>query len=347
MKKFGIIMLVLVLLVTSLMAVGCGGKQDAAKPDDKAAVKPVTFKLGHVGVADKEHPWEKYALKYATEVEKATQGRVKIQTYPGAQLGADREMTEAIQNGTLEMAMLSTMAMGNFVPALQVWDLPYIWPTDDAKVTKILEDSDISKRLIEESAKKKINILGFFENDWRGFSSNKKLITKPADAQGQKIRIVENKPSTDFFKRIGSIPTPMAISEVYTALQQGTVDAQDNGITFTYGNKFYEVQKYYSSTKHMYCPLAMVISDGAKAKVSKEDLAIMTKLAVEIGREQRAYNKEVQAKYKDAFKAKGVQVLDDLSPEGLKEFQAVAQETHKALEGTIGKDLIDMMLANR
>ena len=347
MKKLGSILLVIALLVTSVSLVGCGGSKEPAGQGGGDAVKAVTFKLGHVGVADPEHPWEKYALKYAAEVEKATEGRVKIQTYPASQLGADREMAEAIQSGTLEMGAISTIAMGNFVPKLMVWDLPYIWPTDNAKVDKILEGSDISNLLIEEAAKKKLNILGFFENDWRGFTSNKKQITKPADAVGQKTRIVENKPSTHFFKAIGTIPTPMAVSELYTALQQGTVDAQDNGAVFTHGNKFYEVQDYFTNTKHMYCPLAIVISDKAKASISAEDYEILKNVAVEVAREQRAYSRQMNKEYMEKFKAQGVKVLEELSPEGLKEFQDVAAETYKIMEADLGKDLIDMMLAHR
>lgn len=330
MKRSKIIMMLAVLITMLAVTVGYAA---------------TTLKLGHVGAAKIDHPWEKYALKYAAEVEKATQGRVIIKTYPASQLGGDREVAESIQNGSGDMGLISTIAMGNFVRQLGVWDLPYIWPTDNAKVDKILENSPITTRLIAEAAKKKINIIGFFENDWRGMTSSKKPITEPADLKGIKIRVVENKPSMDYFKRVGAIPTPMSWAETYTALQQGTVDAQDNGAVINYGVKIWDVQKYYTPTKHIYAPMAVVISDAALAKVSDADKAIMKKLAVEIGREQRAYSRTMAAKYTEEMAVK--MKISKLTPEGLKKFQEIANGTYKELEGAIGKDLIDMMLQER
>lgn len=330
MKKLQITMMLIVLITLTVVTISFAA---------------TTLKMGHVGPAKTDHPWEKYALKYAAEVEKATQGRVTIKTYPASQLGGDREVAESIQNGSGDMALISTIAMGNFVKQLGVWDLPYIWPTDNAKVDKILENSPITARLVAEAAKKRINILGFFENDWRGMTSNKKPITEPADLKGQKIRVVENKPSMDYFKRVGAIPAPMSWAETYTALQQGTVDAQDNGAVINYGVKIWDVQKYYTPTQHIYCPMAVVISDAALAKVSDSDKTIMKRLAVEIGREQRAYSRAMNAKYTEEIATK--MKVSKLTPEGLKKFQESAVGTYKELEGAIGKDLIDLMLKER
>ena len=333
MKKSGIIAMLVVLLTMVTLTVSYAG------------TKTVTLKLGHVGPAKADHPWQKYTLKYASEVEKATQGRVIVKSYPASQLGGDREITESIQNGSGDMGLVSTIAMGNFVPELELWDLPYIWPTDNAKVDKILEDSPIKDRLVAAAAKKRINIIAFWENDWRGMTSSKKAITMPADFKGQKIRVVENRPSMDYFKRVGAIPTPMSWAETYTALQQGTVDAQDNGAVIDYGVKIWDVQKFFTDTKHIYCPMGIIISDAALAKVSDADRTILKKLAIEIGREQRNYCREMSAKYAAEMASK-MQVYQ-LTPEGLKAFQESAKPTYAALQGSIGKEFIDMMLKYR
>lgn len=334
MRKTRVIVMLVAMLTLAMFAVSYA-----------ATDKIVTLKLGHMQSPMVDHPWEKYALKYAAEVEKATQGRVKIKTYPAAQLGGDREVTESIQNGSGDMALVSTISMGNFVPQLSVWDLPYIWPTNNADVDNILENSAIKDLLVAEAAKKKINIIGFFENDWRGMSSNKRPILQPDDLKGIKIRVVENKPSMDYFKRVGAIPTPMSWPETVTALQQGTVDAQDNGAVCNYGVKIWDVQKFYTPTKHMYCPLAVIISDAALARVSDADKAVLKKLAIDVGREQRTYNRAMNVKYTNEMATK--MKVSELTPEGLKKFQESAEGTYKVLGKIIGKDLIDMMLKER
>lgn len=347
MKKSKLFTLLAVLLITSLLAVGCSSKSGDSS-NKTGTDKTVTFKLGHVLNADPEHPWQKYALKYAEEVNKATEGRVKIDVYPASQLGGDREMIEAIQNDTLDMGLISTMSMGNFVPKLQVWDLPFIWPNDNDKVDVILEDSAIADKIVAAAAEKKINILGFWENDWRGYSSSKALVKTPADIKGQKLRIVETPVLKTFFTECGAMVAPMPWAEIYTGLQQGTVDAQDNGPISTYAGKWMEVQKYFSNTRHMYCPSTISISDKAKAQISEADLKIMTDLAVSIGKEQRDYNRATAKQYMEEFKAMpGVTVYDGLTDEEIASFKEASEATYKVVEKTVGRDLIDEMIALR
>jgi len=333
----------LCLIIAFTLITGCTSskKTNATGETDQT----LTLKLGHVGPADLEHPWEKYALKFAQRVEQETNGKVKIKTYPASQLGADREMTEAIQQGTMEMGLISTIAMGNFVSEFQVWDLPYIFPADNAKVDQILE-GPIADKIAEAAAKKRIVPIGFWENDWRNISDNKLPITKVADMKGLKMRIVENKPSMDWFQRLGSIPTPMAFSELFTALQQKTVDGQDNGVVLTYGSRLYEATKYYTISQHIYCPLALVVSDKTWQQLPADVQQTMKKIALEVGREQRQYNRQKAAEWLETMKKAGVQV-NELSPQGLKEFQDSAQATYDELGDSIGKSLVDEMLQYR
>ncbi len=248
----------LFILLILLSVTGC----NTSTGGDGKATK-LEFKLGHVGPADSEHPWEKYALAFGEKIEEETDGLIKINTFPGSQLGADREMTQSLQQGTMDIGLISTIAMGNFVSQFQVWDLPYIFPSDNEKVDLILE-GPIGEQLAQYAKEKGLIILAYWENDWRMMSNSKRPIQTVDDLKGLKMRVVENKPSIDWFgERVGSIATPMAFSEVYTALQQGTIDGQDNGTILSYGSKFHEVQKYFSTTKHIYAPLAFVVSEKA------------------------------------------------------------------------------------
>ncbi|MCM3566943.1 TRAP transporter substrate-binding protein [Neobacillus mesonae] len=333
--------LLLISLVVIIMA-GCSSDKSSGSDNKK---ETFTLKLGHVGPADAEHPWQKYAKIYADEIEKKTDGRVKIQIYPSSQLGGDREMTEALQQGTLEMGLISTIAMGNFVPELQVWDLPYIFPNDNAKVDEILE-GPIGEKLANAMSKKSLHALAYWENDWRAMTNSKHPIESVKDLKGLKMRVVENKPSLDWFGRVGAIPTPMAFSEVYTALQQKTIDGQDNGTLLTHGAKLYEVQPYFTFTNHMYAPLALVVSDKTWSKMPEDIQKILKETGVTVGKEQRKYSRETAKKLAEQLKKEGVTVTE-LSDSAIKEFQDSAAETYKKLAPEIGQDLIDEMLKYR
>lgn len=327
------------ILMSSVLA-GCGGGSEEGAAGEAEAV---TLKLGHVGPAEADHPWEKYALEFGKQVEEQTDGSVTIDTYPSSQLGADRVMAESIQQGTLEMGLISTIAMGNFVPELQVWDLPYIFPTDNAKVDEIL-NGPVGEQLAEAALEKQLVILAYWENDWRAMSNSTRPIETADDLKGLKMRVVENQPSLDWFERVGSTPTPMAFNELYTALQQGTVDGQDNGAILTYGSKLHETQGYFTATNHMYAPLAMVMSVQAWEGLDEETQKTVKELAVSIGNEQREYNREVAKEYMQLIADSGVEVIEELSPEGYESFQQSAQETYESLSSVVGQDLIDQML---
>lgn len=331
-------MLMLILLGLFIIT-GCSSQSSGENGEG------MVFKLGHVGPAETSHPWEKYALEFAKQVNEKTDGQVTIETYPASQLGADRVMTESLQQGTLEMGLISTIAMGNFVPELQLWDLPYIFPNDNAIVDEILE-GPIGEKLAAAAEEKGLVIIGYWENDWRAMTNSQRPIESIDDLEGLKMRVVENQPSLDWFGRVGAIPTPMAFSELYTSLQQGTVDGQDNGAILSYGSKLYEAQEYFTVTKHMYAPLAVVVNAATWDKLSEDVQQTMKELAVSLGREQREYSRQTAQDYIEDIKAAGLEV-NELTEEARKEFEDSALATYEELAPSIGQDLIDQMLEYR
>lgn len=300
-----------------------------------------TLKLGHVGPASEDHSWEKFAKKYAQLVAERTGGKVKIETYPASQLGADREMAEALQQGTLEMGLISTMAFGNFVPELQVWDLPYIFPSEYAKIDQIL-DGPIGEEMARAGEAKGYKILAFWENDVRHMSNSKRPIRKVSDLKGLKMRTPETPGLIKWLSNIGAIATPVAFSELYTALQQKTVDGQDNGVGLTYSAKLYEPQKYYSLTGHIYSPLAVIVSKKVWDTLPADVQKVLTDVAKELAPQQRAYNRECVAKWLDEMKAKGLQV-NEIEPEDLKEFRESAKPVYEEYRQRFGS-LVDKMV---
>lgn len=353
MKKFKKSLLLSVILLLSIALAACGGSSSSSDSGGDSSSdsgssnsgQKFEFNLGHVGPADPEHPWEKYALEFAKRIEEATDGQVKINTFPGSQLGGDREMIEGLQSGAIDMGLISTISIGNFDPRFQVWDLPYIFPTDNAKVDEILEGS-FGQKIAEIGEENDLIFLGYFENGWRDMSNSKRPITSVDDLKGLKIRVVENKPSLKWFSDIGAIPTPMAWSEVYTSLQQGTIDGQDNGPVITYGSKIYEVNDYFTSTKHIYAPMPLVIGRSSWDKLPADIQEKMLEIGQEVAKEQRQFSRETTDVYLEKMRESGMEITE-LTEEALKGFRESAQATYDELAPEIGQDLIDEMLKFR
>ena len=340
-----ILVVISILLSMTLILTACSStdvqQNSETSSGNNSSGEQMTLKLGHVGPADDEHPWERYAKILADRVKERTNGKVIIETYPNSQLGADREMLEGMQQGILDMGLIGTIAMTNFVPEYSVWDLPYIFPTDDNKKYEII-DGPIGQDLAAAAEKKGFKVLAYWHHSTRALSNSKHPVEKLEDMKSLKIRVVENKPSLDWFGRI-AIPTPMAFNELYTALQQGTVDGQDNGPGLTYGSKLYEVQPYYTYTNHIYSVLALIISQKTWDKLPDDVKATLETLGREVGMEQREYSKQMEIEYGKRMEAAGVQITY-LSDEELKRFKESAQPTIEALAPEIGEELVNRML---
>jgi tripartite ATP-independent transporter DctP family solute receptor len=195
---------------------------------------------------------------FKPELEKRSNGRVVVEIYPNAQLGSDRQAIEGVSIGTLEMAAIGGSSLLPLDDRITFMDLPFLFNSSEvayqaydefltAELNKILEPHDIT---IVSSAE-----LGF-----RHITNNRGPITKPEDLGGMKLRTMENPIHVKAFRLLGANPTPVSFSELYTALQQGTVDAQENPINVIATAKLYEVQKYMSLTGHIYSPAMVIIS---------------------------------------------------------------------------------------
>ena len=190
-----------------------------------------------------------------------------VQLFASATLGNERDMIEGISLGTLEMCLSSTGPLPNFSKEFQVFDLPFII-TDKERAYEVM-DGEIGKEILSSLESINIKALGFWENGFRHISNSKKEIVKPEDMAGIKIRTMENPIHMATFQLLGAMPTPMAFSELFTALQQGTIDGQENPLVIFDTNKFSEAQDYLSLTGHVYSPSVMMISNSKSRKRSK------------------------------------------------------------------------------
>jgi TRAP-type transport system periplasmic protein len=213
----------------------------------------------------KESHYGAGASSFCDEIEKGTQARYKCQQFPSSSLGGEREMVEAVQLGTQDIVLTSTGPVGNFVPEIKVLDIPFLFRDyDHARKTL---DGKIGQDLLTKFPSKGLVALAWTENGFRHMTNNKHPIQSVADANGLKLRTMENKVHMAGYKTFGILPTPMSMAELFTALQQGTVDGQENPIPVILSAKFAQVQKYLSLTGHVYSPALLLISPTVWGKV--------------------------------------------------------------------------------
>jgi tripartite ATP-independent transporter DctP family solute receptor len=232
-----------------------------------AASAQTVLKLGYATAAASHYGVG--STVFCDEIEKGTQGRYKCQQFPAGSLGGEREMIEAVQLGTLDLVNTSTGPVGNFVPEVKIVDIPFLFRDYD-HARKVL-DGEIGQDILTKFPSKGLVALGWTENGFRHMTNNKRPIVKPGDASGLKMRTMENKVHMDGYKTFGIQPTPMAFPEVFGALQQGTVDGQENPIPVILASKFSQVQKHLSLTGHVYSPGLLITSPRLMNKLSDAD----------------------------------------------------------------------------
>ena len=228
-----------------------------------------------------------YAVKFAEEVSRLSNGRMKIQVYPNSVIGGDRELLESCKDGDIPFVVQNTAPQTTFMPNLAVFDMPCVF--DDIKDVRRAVDNPKFLKQIESVYKDSgYQLLGYADQGFRVMTTNKK-VSSVADFKGQKIRTMENSYHLDFWKSLKAAPTPMTFSEVYIGLQQGTIDAQENPYEVIVSNKIYEQQDYVVETNHLPHLISLIVSDEFMNGLSKEDQKIIrqaAQIAKEYAREQ-------------------------------------------------------------
>ena len=296
-----------------------------------------TIKVGYIG--SESHPTMQAMKTFGDNVAKGSEGKIKVELYPNAQLGGDRELCEGVQMGTIQMAIPSTSALAGFDKRIQVLDLPYLFTTREAAFEAV--DGELGMKLNELLAKKGFYVLGYLENGFRHVTNSKQPITKPEDLKGLKIRTMENPMHLAFFKELGANPTPMSWGELYTALQQGTVDAQENPYAMIDDGKFYEVQKYVSETGHVFSYEILIANKKFMEKLPDDLRALVIDEAQKAIATQRAAMKTEEANFK-AKVIKGGLTVNELTPEQKKPFVEKTKVVYGQFEGELGKEIMDI-----
>lgn len=283
---------------------------------DASAEFKGTMKLASAVPPD--HPYNVGGQRFADLIKERTNGRIDIKIYPSGQLGkGEREMTEGVQQGAIELLVSSTGPQGGFSPSINILDFPFLFRDYDH--VDLVLDGPIGRKLLDDFEKANLKGLAFWENGFRHLTNSKLPVRKAEDAKGLKIRTMENKVHLAAFKAAGLNPTPMAWGEVFTALQQRVIDGQENPVAVIYSSKLWDAgQKYLSLTAHVYSPAILLMNKKLFDSMPKEDQELFLKTALEVAKFQRKLNRESEEQKLREIVTKGVQVIRDVDRESFK-----------------------------
>jgi tripartite ATP-independent transporter DctP family solute receptor len=273
---------------------------------------------------------------FAREVEKRTNGRYKVQPFYSGSLGAERESVEAVQLGTLDLTFTSTGPVPNFVPEVAILDIPFLFR--DYNHARSTLDGPIGQELLQKFPAKGIVALAWGENGFRHMTNSKRAVNLPDDLKGLKMRTMENPVHIQAYKQFGIIPTPMAFTEVFTALQQGTVDGQENPLSVITSAKLDQVQKYLSLTGHVYSPALFLMNKAAWDKLSPADKQAFLDAAKEAVKANRARVDDDEKKAVADLRSKGMNVVENVDKS---KFQATLGPTYTDFGKKFGQENID------
>lgn len=336
MKK---LILAVMLISCLLVLAACGQKQaEAPAQNDAPEEKKVVIKIAHVE-ADTD-TLQACGLLFKDYAEKESGGTIEVQLYPNSELGADRQATEAVALGTVQMALPGTATLTLYTPKFGICDMPFIFSDTDSAFQAL--DNELGAKLNESLANTGLMNLGYYMIGERHVSNNIRPINEPADMKGIDIRVMESPVYIGLFKALGANPTPINFGELYTALQQGTVDAEDNPASIVYTSKFYEVQKFYSLTGHTLSFGGVVINEKFFNSLSEKQQNIVKEGAKKFFvDEQRAMKLKDADSYLDKLKGEGM-TINDITPENKKKFMDAVIPMYEDFKKDIPQELFDL-----
>lgn len=229
----------------------------------------VTLKLANA--LSEDHPTSVVLKEFAAEVEKETDGEVKIRLFLNGVLGAEREIMEQLQNGAVDMTRVSAANLENFNPIYRAFNLPYIFRDEDHFYNVMT--GPVADEVYQATAKSGFIGLTFFDSGARSFYTKSKQIKTPEDLAGQKIRVINSNISIRMVQLMGGTPTPLPYGDIYTSLQQGVIDGAENNPTALTIGRHGEVAKFFSQDEHQRIPDFLIISNTAIEKLTDEQMA--------------------------------------------------------------------------
>jgi len=297
-----------------------------------ASAFALEIKLAHV--VNEKDSFHLAAEKFKALTEKYTNGSVTVTIFPNAKLGDERTLLERMKMGIVDAGIITNGPIINFVPRFGAIDLPFLFRNPD-HAYKVL-DGPIGNQLFADMEKQGWKGLAWAERGFRNLTNSKKAVNTPDDVKGLKIRVMQNPVYVDSFKALGANAVPMAWTEALTALQQGTVDGQENPLNVIVAFKLNESQKYMAITRHAYAPAPIIMSMVTWKKLDAGQQKAVLKAAQEAAVYERAFNNASEKLWVAELEGKGMKVT---TPD-LKPFLAAVKPVYDAYTPKFGKDFI-------
>lgn len=298
------------------------------------ASSQTTIAVGH-GLSPKSH-FGLGMTRFGEVLEEKSGGKYVVEQHFGGSIGNEREMIESVQLGSLDMALVGTGTLPNFVPETQVFDLPFLFQDyDHAEATL---DGEIGEELLATVDKAGFKALAWSETGFRNVTNSKHPIRTPEDLTGLKIRTMENPVHLSIFQSLGAAPTPMSWPEVFPALQQKMIDGQENPANVILITNLFEVQEYLTMTGHVYAPAIILMSQALWEGLSPEEQEWFTEAASEAVKITRQVGREQEAAAVSALREKGMKVETEFDKS---QFREATSDVYDAYASKFGNDLIE------
>jgi tripartite ATP-independent transporter DctP family solute receptor len=305
-----------------------------------ADIKERTLRLAFVNPI--EHPWGVGAQKFVSLVDERSGGKMKIRLYPGGTLGGDLQLISSVQGGTLDMSMTATGVFAGTVKESIVFDLPFLF--NDPEEADAVIDGPVGKKLMEKFREKGLMGIAYWEHGFRNLTTSKRPVAKWEDIQGLKLRVLQVPMYIDLFNSLGANATPLPLPELYTALETGTVDGQENPFVTIETFKFNEVQKHASITRHVYNPLMVYVGKKTWDRLSEDERKILVDAANEVRPFQRQVSRDMEAKAIESVRSKGMTVVE-VTPEERERMREKLKPVTEKYQKEAGEELVREMFA--
>ncbi|QGQ46146.1 TRAP transporter substrate-binding protein [Metabacillus sediminilitoris] len=323
-----------------LLSACSGGTQNESAATSADGIQERTIKAG-IGNSE-SHPQGQGMVKFKELLEEKSGGKMKVQNFFDATLGDDLKMTEALQGGLQEVTVPSTSPLVGMIKEFGIYDFPFVFNTEKEAYSVL--DGAVGQKLLDKLPEHDLVGLGYWENGFRNLTNSKHPVNTAEDFKGLKIRTMQNEVHLEAFSKLGANPSPMAFSEVFTALESGTVDGQENPLATIKTQKYSEVQDYLSLTKHVYTPFVFLVSKKFWDSLSEEEQKIMSEAAQEAGEYQRALNQEENEKALKILEEEGMKI-NEVSPEEAEKMKEVIQPVTDEFAKKFGSDLVEEMMS--
>ncbi len=333
--------LALLFIAIVFFVVGCSSnKVEKPSGDNQEVDSTEKIKFGIGTGNNEEHPHYKGIVKIKEILEEEGGDRFDVQIFPNSTVGDDREMIEGLQMGTLEATIPAVGVVANFVPEFEIFNFPFLFPNE--QVADEVLGGATGKEILGKLQEQNQGLVGvdYWEQGFFLLTNNKHEVKTVEDIKGLKIRSIENGIQLDTLRALGANPTPMAWSELFTAMQQGVVDGQQNPIANIYSAKFYEVQDYLTITNHHYGPSIFLVSEIFWNKLSDEEKGLVEKAIKSGNDEAKRIMREEAAAQLQEIEQKGITVTE-LEESELEKMHELVQPVIDKYSKEIGEEFVD------